>query len=136
MGCDIHAHFEIKLNSKWEHYSHPRIQRRYNLFSRIAGVRNYDEIEPISTPKGLPTDLSVTTKFCADHRGVDGHSHTWLDADEIQALMETDFIIEDRDFEHKELGYLFGNGWESWKQYPRDYPKEIEDIRFICWFDN
>ena len=136
MGCDIHAHFEIKLNGKWEHYSHPRIFRNYDLFARIAGVRNYSKIMPISMPKGLPEDLTVTTRFCADWLGVDGHNHTWLNALEIKELMDTKFIADNWRFEHEELGYLFGNGWGSWVEYPDSYPEEIEDIRLVCWFDN
>lgn len=27
MGCDIHAHFEIKVNNEWLHYSKPDIYR-------------------------------------------------------------------------------------------------------------
>lgn len=138
MGCDIHAHFEIKLNDKWEHFSAPRIQRNYRLFTKIAGVRSRknEEIEPIAAPKGLPDNLSVTTQLCADHRGLDGHSHTWLNHKEIQQLLETDFIAENWKFEHFELGYLFGNSWSDWSRNPDSYPPEIEDIRFICWFDN
>jgi len=138
MGWDIHAHFEIKLNGKWEHYSHPRIQRHYRLFHRIAGVRpsrSFEE-DPISLPKGLPFDMSVTVALCAKHWIADGHTWTWLSAKEIKMLMETPFIKKDWEFEHKEVGYLFGNGWGSWFENPKPYPKEIEDIRFICWFDN
>ena len=35
-----------------------------------------------------------------------------------------------------EMGYLFENGWNDWLRYREDYPSCIEDIRFICWFDN
>ena len=78
MGCDIHVHFEIKLNGKWEHYSNPSIDRNYELFAKMADVRNDYEnpIIPISFPKGLPKDLSVVTKFEVDHWGSDGHSHS------------------------------------------------------------
>jgi len=135
MGCDIHAHFEIKLNGKWEHYSQPRIQRWYMLFTRIAGVRNHPDTTPISLPKGLPDDLSITTKFCADYWNGNGHSHTWLNANEIRELMNTSFIKDDWDFEHEQIGYLCGNGWGDWSKGDDGYSKEIEDIRFICWFD-
>lgn len=142
MGCDIHAHFEIKVNGKWISYTQPRIQRWYDLFSKIAGVRNYgNEIKPITLPRGLPLDVSQMTKLHSDYDGIDGHSHTWLNADEIKELVswvesntrDNNWIGE---WEHRELGYLFGNGWGEWKQYPDSYPNFIEDIRFVCWFDN
>jgi hypothetical protein len=31
MGCDIHAHVEIKIGGKWHHYNHPSTDRRYVL---------------------------------------------------------------------------------------------------------
>ena len=137
MGCDIHAHFEIKLNNKWEHYSQPRILRNYRLFALIAGVRNFDnKITPIVKPKGLPKNLSVTTQLDVNRGKQDWHTYTWLDTDEIVLLLNTDFVKEDWKFEFTQLGFLFGNGWGDWKDYPDSYPTEIEDIRFICWFDN
>lgn len=60
MGCDIHAHFEIKINSRWEHYSSLNIERNYELFGYIAGVRG--DNKPVVEPKGLPNSLlSVIT---------------------------------------------------------------------------
>lgn len=61
MGCDIHAHIELKVNGKWEHYSCPNIQRWYTLFTRICGVRGNDNITPIDKPRGLPEDLNIVT---------------------------------------------------------------------------
>ena len=138
MGCDIHAHFEIKLNGRWEHYSAPQINRNYTLFAHIAGVRGDGSIKPISEPKGLPNDLSITTWFEVERWWGDGHSHTWLNYTEIAELLDVAFpnIMDRMEFKHRELGYLCGNGWDAWKKYPEDYPEEIEDIRFICWFDN
>lgn len=140
MGCDVHCHFEIKLNNKWEHYSKPRIYRNYDLFSKMANVRNdrNNHIKPISLPKGLPDDISVITKFEYNNWRLDAHSMSWFDSDEIKELIEYhneinrnckfDFTIE--------WDYLCGNGWENFKEYRDEYPKEIQDIRLIFWFDN
>lgn len=137
MGCDIHAHFEIKVDGEWLHFSQPSIQRNYSLFARIANVRNYYEnaIEPISKPKGLPEDISKTTKLCFAYWEDDAHDTTWLNAGEIEQMCKF-AEAEDKLFEHKQLGYLFENGWGDWKDYPKSYPSFIQDIRFICWFDN
>ena len=49
MGCDIHAHLEIKIDGKWLYYSPVNINRNYNVFAKTAGVRNYTgKIIPIS----------------------------------------------------------------------------------------
>lgn len=141
MGCDIHAHIEVKLSGRWEHYSIPRISRRYALFGRMAGVRD-SSIEPIALPRGIPKNATRLTKFDCKQWGVDGHSHSWLNAEELAALVEWYDNLrrgEDRNWiatwEHYELGYLFGNGW-NWKKYRSDYPKQLEDTRIIFWFDN
>jgi hypothetical protein len=143
MGCDIHAHFEVKINGEWIHYSEPRIDRSYTLFAKIANVRNCSKsekgyIEPITNNKGLPCNISIITKIHYKHWESDAHSTTWLDAKEIKEMMDYIKKIPDEAFsiEHTEIGYLFGNGWGSFLKYREDYPEEVEDIRFICWFDN
>ena len=136
MGCDIHVHFEIKLNGKWEHYSQPRIRRNYELFGKIAGARASD-IKPIHSPRGLPADCSIMTKFCSDTWGVDGHTHGWLDATEIMKIMFFhEHITKNKMIAHEEWGYLFGGGWNNFLEFRQSYPEEIEDIRMIFWFDN
>ena len=135
MGCDIHLHTEIKLNGKWQHMSAPHIRRDYRWFSHMAGVRNNDDITPISEPKGLPSDASEVTKFDADRWDGDGHNHSYLTADEI---VEMENRIKDMDdhFPERQWGYLFGNSWGGFKEYPEDVPEGIEDVRFVFWFDN
>lgn len=139
MGCDIHAHTEVKINGKWEHVSDLHIRRSYDLFSRMANVRNDGEIVPISEPRGLPSDVSYLTKFARDYCGSDGHSDSWLSGAELESLEDwyskqpygktTGFWL------HDTFGYLFGNGWDVHK-YPDDYPPGVEDSRIVFWFDN
>jgi len=145
MGCDIHAHFEIKVNGEWLHYDQPNLKRHYDLFARMANVRNSyrkEKIEPIAMPRGLPDDITKTTAFEADvYWGPDGHSHSWLSSEEIAELFEWHKKLVggyDRYWriEHDEWGYLCGNGWGSFHEYRDSYPKEIEDFRLVFWFDN
>ena len=136
MGCDIHLHTEIKLKGKWEHYGAPHIDRNYDLFSKMAGVRSDGCITPIADQKGLPNDVSNVTYLAACWHSADWHSHSWLSAKEILQLEEwlekakKDYVPERR------WGYLFGNSFGGWSKYPEDYPPEIEDVRFVFWFDN
>ena len=138
MGCDIHLHIELKIKGQWRHYNHPRVPRVYDLFAKMAGVRNYDGIEPIAEPKGLPDDVAFITKFCSDRLGIDGQSHSWLGLDEIKTLYEC--ICERLDvkisIDKEYFGYLFGNSFPGFLEYPQDYPSELEDVRFVFWFDN
>lgn len=140
MGCDIHAHTEIKVNGEWHHYSQPDIGRDYALFTRMAGVREAEGIETIASPRGLPSDITFTTRFDAEqHWGVDGHSHSWLGCKELAALVEWyDERHADKDWlgwEFRGLGYLFGNRWD-FHTNSYDYPEGLQDARIVFWFDN
>jgi len=88
MGCDIHLHIEVLIDGKWEHYSAPCIWRDYPLFTKMAGVRDYDgSIAPISLPKGMPDNASLITVLEYKRIDSDGHSHSWLSLKEIGELI-------------------------------------------------
>lgn len=137
MGCDIHLHQEIKINGNWEHYGMADVPRDYRLFAKMAGVRGSET--PIALPRGLPACATAVTRFHSEHFGTDGHSHSWLDADEIYELiqwmksMRTTECMQDH---RKCFGFLFGNTWEGFKRYPDDVMDGLDDIRFVFWFDN
>jgi len=139
MGCDIHAHWEVKISGKWHHYDQPNIQRDYRLFTKMAGVRAAsDEIKSIALPRGLPANITEIVRFDRDYWGVDGHSDSWLGVEDIQELYRFYLTLPGQDNLdwHRVFGYLFGNGWEYLKKYPKSYPKELEDFRLVFWFDN
>jgi hypothetical protein len=139
MGCDIHFHAEVKINGIWHHYAQKDVDRNYALFAKMANVRNQDlEIEPISDAKGLPEDLSFLTNFFYQREKIDAHSESWLSAEEIAILGEwIKGQIWGANFrESQDFGWLFGNSWSSFLRYREDYPNEVEDIRFVFWFDN
>lgn len=139
MGCDIHAHIELKVNGVWQHYSCPPLQRWYAMFAKICGVRNWEdsEIVPLVGLKGMPEDATEITKICEKFK--DGHSHTWLAKEEFHKLLH--WIDENSqaypsphfNYWHYHIGYLCGN---SFLEYDDISPKEFTDVRFICWFDN
>ena len=139
MGCDLHLHTEIKINGKWECYGSPSVTRWYELFYKMAGVRGTgnEHIRPISPPKGLPEDCSTVTQFDAQHRGEDGHSHSWFSAEEIVELEEWWKERYEVSWEGPETkwGWFFGNSWGDFIRYPEDTPEGIEDVRFVFWFD-
>ena len=113
MGCDIHMCAEHRQkNGEWvrvlppEHAYDPWLvengwdadavqtwyaNRNYALFGVLAGVRSYDDTDPISRVRGLPEDLSDEVSEIAFDDGagdlfwLGDHSHTWLTLDEILA---------------------------------------------------
>jgi hypothetical protein len=143
MGCDIHAHTEVKINGVWHHYSTLHIRASYALFSRMANVRNdmpgRGHIDPISEPRGLPEDISFITKFDNDLWGTDGHSNSWLSGAEMEGLeawwQAQSWAKSSATFVYDTFGYLFGNGWYV-SEYPDDHPEGVEDARVVFWFDN
>lgn len=138
MGCDIHPHIEIKIDDKWEHYSVPRIKRRYSLFEKIAGVRG-NVMNAITPPRGVPHDMSRVTQICWDKESNDAHTPTYLNKEEFLQMIEwaNDPTNTQQEwagqFEHEEIGYLTGN---SFNLYDGSCPPQVQDVRFICWFDN
>lgn len=63
MGCDIHLRIEYKRpDSKyWMDLGGEFSERIYGIFAKLAGVRNYYDITPISDPRGFPKDASDRT---------------------------------------------------------------------------
>lgn len=58
--------------------------RNYPLFAIMAGVRDYaGEFNCISKPRGLPEDITLTTKKLAQYWEGNSHSHSWLYIDEL-----------------------------------------------------
>jgi hypothetical protein len=143
MGCDIHAHVELKLaDGRWHHWTAPHIDRNYNLFTKMAGVRAFgDEIVPIDQPRGLPCNVSETTRLMRENYGSDGHSDSWLSLDELKVLeawwndhtkpYQAERFVHGRVFELAIMGnYLAGNGVTD------ELPKGVQDVRIVFWFDN
>ena len=138
MGCGIHLHIEVKIEGDWHHYNHPDVDRYYKLFAKMAGVRNYEEVVPISSPKGLPSDPTFSTLFDATQWGLDGHSHSYLGAEEVIELyqwIDKEPKVINQGWFHDNFGWLFGNSFGSFLKYSEDYPTELEDFRFVFWFD-
>ena len=140
MGCDIHFHSEIKVNGEWHHYGSRYVRRWYDLFSKMADVRNVpieheDYIEPIVEPRGFPDDASVTTKLEYEFDGPDAHTPTWLTRVEAVEIIQwyNDHSSARHGAEWEEFGYLFGNGWQDTDE-PK--PEGYEDARWVFWFDN
>lgn len=111
MGCDIHVFVERKINGVWTHVpeslgpiSHLytihnmdyfnertwRPERNYQLFAILANVRNYGKaIVPLSSPRGIPNDVSNYVKKQSDDFDMDGHSHSYFLISELLQFKKT-----------------------------------------------
>lgn len=133
MGCDIHAHTEIRYKCDWYHYQKHDIDRDYYLFAIMAGVRNYQDITPVAEPRGLPPNLSVVTLLEANYMGTDGHSHSWLSDWEVRKISQEyqydnpfwDIAVFGHEVYHHEG---FGNEYKG--------SSYMDAVRLVFWFDN
>ena len=147
MGCDIHLVLERRVakglhgerNDRWvavntfeshhpaygsEPWSTPAARsRNYTRFAALAGVRGEGPI-----PRGLPENISETTKYLIDMWGGDGHSHSYLPVTEAAAIfLRTSSGLKDDSV----FGY----------RYPASHFFGVEDedeenFRIVFWFDN
>lgn len=128
MGCDIHAHVEIKYKGKWEHYSVANIDRWYKLFGVMAGVRG--DGPSIIAPRGIPEDVSVVTKLEIERWDGDAHTHSWFGKEELSEL-EKWARTQKQSLEGDILNcYVFGDGIFG------EQMEGVEDVRLVFWFDN
>lgn len=109
MGCDIHFYVETRnkkgnwksadnwlfdnqggrqlygvINKKWINNSFYDA-RNYQFFAILAGVRNYDDITPIDSPRGVPDNASPEYKEIVQLYNHDGHSHSYFTVAELLA---------------------------------------------------
>lgn len=135
MGCCIHIHIELEINNKWEHYSCPNIKRDYDLFRLMGNTqRGNEDIKPIIEARGLPENLSVITKIDYYNMRCDAHHISWFGIKEIEKIFE--YLEKENEKYWETWGYLFRNDYRDFKRYSESYPKEIQDMRFVFWYDN
>lgn len=117
------------------------IGRNYTLFALLADVRNYDDIEPIDYPRGVPDDCSKACQKELDAWGVDSHSHSYFTLTELLDYFETqeqnklkNAILNQPSYHHL-LTPLIKN-LEFIAKDARYEVASDNDIRVVFWFDN
>lgn len=93
--------------------------RNYDLFALLAGVRNYDDIDPISEPRGIPDNASEEVKEIVQSWDGDGHSHSWLLVSEVLLSEQVSARADDK-----------------WIKALRDIRNDHENARIVFFFDN
>ena len=98
--------------------------RNYGVFAILAGMRNDDGWEPISGPRGLPSDISEHTRAIWEERGE--HTPSWLTLREIlsydwkKTVYKTKMVSkETADAYRKDgtlpIGYCTWTNQDSWE---------------------
>lgn len=129
MGCDIHCYAEKRnKDGKWEivgdNYQ-PYGNRNYNLFAILANVRNGtafagcktgEGFNPISNPKGVPSDASEEYASLSEQWDSDGHSHSYFT---LRELLDYDWT------QTTQLqGWVNMVDWEKFNLYGKKYPPQ------------
>lgn len=148
MGCDIHSHAERKNGSKYEELAEPAPfdWRDYGMYAFLAGVRNYSAIPTLAAPRGLPDDLSPSTREDYDHWDLDAHSASWLSLAELLAFNYDQSVEDRRVMRNGNGGSTADVGGGTITTY-REFlgSKFFEDLeklkaagadRVVFWFDN
>lgn len=139
MGCDIHPHFEVKIKGEWKYYGQGNSERNYLIFSKLAGVRDYDNTtDKIDDPRGLPDDVTEMTKIHSDVYASDGHSHSWISSEEYVEVIQfmQDYCRENKYEYEFDYVYLFENSFYDFHKERGILPEFVEDFRMVFWFDN
>lgn len=137
MGCDIHAHIEILVDGKWEHYAALSLPRNYALFTKLAGVRDVKGITPIAPPRGLPTDITFVTKLDLLRCGTCYHTPSWITAEEAEEVEMWCLARNPATPQHPPYpwGYLFDNSMLVKLKLPDNQPQHTA-TRVVFWFDH
>ena len=125
-------------SSKWKKediHLPPLKDGRSFLFAKMANVRNWEGsgIEPISLPKGIPSSITFSTGYDLNLWGRDAHSDSYLTSSEVRILL--DWYKQDHKWSEL-FGYLFGNSYAYFEEGSSSYPANLQDFRFVFWFDN
>lgn len=155
MGCDIHSFVEVKQEGTWKQVEgvFPFDWRNYSVFAFLANVRNYDCCEPISEPRGLPSDVSNDIDFIYKDEEDYVHSTSYLT---VKELIDFDY---DKTFWNRRITRTIGNftngaalaeeGEGKIVTYRENLGEEFfqdleelkelgepENVRIVFWFDN
>lgn len=96
MGCDIHSFAEKKEGGSWVSLDVEAFHRRsYGYFGWLAGVRNYSEMSPIASLRGVPDDASKAVTDQHSNMCGDAHSESWISLPELLGV-DYEQIVEDR----------------------------------------
>lgn len=104
--------------------------RNYPLFAMLAGVRNSEEYPPLFEPRDVPPDASPEYRRMVEQDDGDGHTHSWLNVNEIVAV-----FLNELDPKLERAGHFATHTYnEILKPLADKYGGE--NVRIVFHFDN
>ncbi len=121
MGTDIIGWVEFKsAQGEWNHVIDIGllIDRNYDAFGCLFGVKNYAQFTPLAADRGLPDDLSPQVRHAAEETGEYAFGHTWVTWAELSQLdlRQTAAKVDERihRYRHGVDGKLIFEGKAVW----------------------
>lgn len=126
MGCDIHVMTEAKRKDCWgdrwvnvdnwrynpyhgRYEGEPELdveeiyrERNYELFSFLAGVRNYGNNLSLGFDRGFPEDASEQTAALYESWGIDAHTPGYVTLAELKEKIKTITKVSRKGYVHKD----------------------------------
>lgn len=165
MGTNIHMYAEERINGVWKdrnlfeirlgdaedgsqdryHINMLDIGRDYLLFSVLADVRNRYGVQPICSPKGLPSDCSrIIRQIAGDIDGEVYSDASWLTLTELVDAKNSDLNVGHDGIPHKDgegvLDYLYQVVMSHFFRvhalvHELELPEKSDDLRVVFWFE-
>lgn len=126
MGCDIHAHIEYRWrddDTAWWYFAEVKIDRNYEIFAHMAGVRNQEDIEVLVPARGMPNTAAIATAACWREWEGDAHTPSWLFYNELLVCVPPDV----RDL-------TISAALAAMRAFADRYGGD--NVRLVFWFDN
>lgn len=105
MGWNINGYIEVwdDYRKEWEGVVDvvPLVDRDYDFFGLLFGVQNHTGLAPLTTPRGVPADVSRQAARELQRCPDSWFEHTWVRLDELHALNWDQVVITNREFWHK-----------------------------------
>lgn len=136
MGCSMYMHVEVRdspqRKANWnyipgEYYS----GRNTTIYALLAGVRNFEGIEPLDDPRGLPRDVTRKTwgayhDALDDVRRPEDHITSWFTLDELEQVDWERFVgvWHETDFSVGTMAKL------------RELAERHSEVRIVFWFSD
>lgn len=137
MGADIHGWVQVRDTGLDEYdigwrsviVVGPVVERDYEIFGALFGVRNLSEFEPVAACRGLPDDVAEWVREEANaSAGIaiepPYHSHTWVTWAELQAVDWEQPVL---------LAHAYSDGERPWGdvRLPKNDPRRVEGGEWV-----
>jgi hypothetical protein len=146
MGTDIHMFAERLVNGWWVPISGEiDIDRNYELFNILAGIRRAGPYPIMADQRGIPEDVSPQNEAQYQDWTTDAHSASWLSLEELQKYLTQHPGILTEPFVNKfwtsvvpMLGRctLHSDCAEAGEEMQRACIEHPGTVRIVFWFDN